>query len=134
METLFSAGLVFLLISGAAAAPTASDLIRAGEIVTSQNLSVEQDGDGQEAGLLGREARRTIYAGQPVTLDNTRPARLVARNQIVTLRYQLGGLDITTTGRSMGEASLDETVSVLNLQSRKIIQGIVQENGWVLVQ
>ena len=134
MATLFSAGLFFLLVSGAAAAPTASDLIRAGEIVTHQNLALKQDSDGQEARLLGREARRTIYAGQPVTLDNTRPARLVARNQIVTLRYQLGGLEITTTGRSMGEASLDETVSVLNLQSRKIIQGIVQENGWVLVQ
>jgi flagella basal body P-ring formation protein FlgA len=78
--------------------------------------------------------KRTVYAGQPITLDNTRPVRLVTRNQVVTIKYISGPLEISTTGRAMGEAAANETVSVLNLQSRQLVQGIVQADGWVLAQ
>jgi flagellar basal body P-ring formation protein FlgA len=84
--------------------------------------------------LVGREVRRTIYAGQSITADNTRPPMLVKRNQVVTLKYIKGALEITTTGRALGEAGLSETVSVLNPDSRQLVQGIVQEGGWVLAQ
>ena len=113
----------------------ASEVIRAGDIVTPVNASLDSgDAAPMEEPLVGREAKRTIYAGQAITMDNTRPARLVARNQIVTVKYIQGGLEISTTGRAMGEASLNEPVTVLNLQSRQLVQGIVQESGWVLAQ
>jgi flagella basal body P-ring formation protein FlgA len=34
----------------------------------------------------------------------------------------------------MGEGAQNDTVSVLNLQSRKMVNGIVQAEGWVLAQ
>jgi len=34
----------------------------------------------------------------------------------------------------MGEAALNEPVTVLNLQSRQLVQGIVQADGWVLAK
>lgn len=113
----------------------ASQVIRAGDSVTPANATLP-DGDLLETGdpLLGREVKRTVYAGQPITEDNTRPARLVTRNQIVTVKYIQGGLEISTTGRAMGEASLNEEVTVLNLQSRQLIKGTVQDTGWVLAQ
>lgn len=112
----------------------ASEVIRVGTIISPANATLP-DGEleGSES-LMGREARRTVYAGQPITADNTRAPRLVARNQIVTVKYVLGGLEISTTGRAMGEAALNEPVTVMNLQSRQLVQGVVQENGWVLTQ
>ena len=135
MSTLFALGFsAFITLSGASSV-VASVVIRAGDLVTPVNASVDAAGaDILEEPLIGREAKRTIYAGQPVTMDNTRPARLVARNQIVTVKYINGGLEISTTGRAMGEASLHEPVTVLNLESRQMVQGIVQESGWVLAQ
>lgn len=135
MSTLFALGFSAALILADASSLVASDVIRAGDLVTVANVSLE-DGAAPTSGdeVVGREAKRTIYAGQQVTLDNTRPARLVTRNQIVTVKYIKGGLEITTTGRAMGEAALNEPVSVLNLQSRQLVQGIVQEEGWVLAQ
>jgi flagella basal body P-ring formation protein FlgA len=125
---------VFLALSNASSL-VASEVIRAGDLVTPANASVDDIAAASaDTQLIGREAKRTIYAGQPVTLDNTRPARLVTRNQIVTVKYIKGGLEISTTGRAMGEASLNEPVTVLNLQSRQMVQGIVQESGWVLAQ
>lgn len=113
----------------------ASEVIRAGDVVTPVNATLDSESAAStEDAILGREARRTIYAGQQITMDNTRPARLVTRNQIVTVKYIQGGLEISTTGRAMGEASLNEPVTVLNLQSRQLVQGVVQESGWVLAQ
>lgn len=113
----------------------AAEVIRAGDRVSAANAvtDVGSAADADES-LLGREVRRTIYAGQSITADNTRPPMLVKRNQVVTLKYISGALEITTTGRALGEAGLSETVSVLNPDSRQLVQGIVQEGGWVLAQ
>ncbi|WP_340693075.1 flagellar basal body P-ring formation chaperone FlgA [Hyphomonas sp.] len=113
----------------------AAEVIRAGDRVSAANAVTDAGSvaDAEES-LLGREVRRTIYAGQSITADNTRPPMLVKRNQIVTLKYINGALEITTTGRALGEAGLSETVSVLNPDSRQMVQGIVQEGGWVLAQ
>lgn len=113
----------------------AAEVIRAGDRVSQANV-VTEEGDLAEGEdpLLGREVRRTVYVGQPVTANNTRAPMLVKRNQTVSVKYISGALEITTTGRAMGDAAENESVTVLNQESRQLVQGIVQENGWVLAQ
>lgn len=135
MSTLISLATGLAAILNSAASFVATDVIRAGEQVSHTNIETEA-GDAAPADhpVIGREVRRTVYAGQPVSMDNTQPARLVTRNQLVTIKYISGGLEISMTGRAMGEAAANQDVSVLNLQSRKMVHGIVQEDGWVLAQ
>ena len=114
---------------------TANDLMRKGEIITVDNASPPDDVWQQEhADLLGREVRRTVYAGQSIRPQDTRPPRLVKRNQLVTLKYVKGPLEISLTGRALGEASANEPVTVLNLESRQVVEGIVQAGGWIWVK
>jgi flagella basal body P-ring formation protein FlgA len=135
MSVLTALSLGAILTLSGASSLVAADVIRAGDPVTVANAELPE---GEEPSLYdlfaGREVKRTVYAGQPITLDNTRPVRLVTRNQVVTIKYISGPLEISTTGRAMGEAAVNETVSVLNLQSRQLVQGIVQADGWVLAQ
>jgi flagella basal body P-ring formation protein FlgA len=135
MSVLTALSLGAILSLSGASSLVAADVIRAGDPVTVANAELPE---GEEPSLYdlfaGREVKRTVYAGQPITLDNTRPVRLVTRNQVVTIKYISGPLEISTTGRAMGEAAVNETVSVLNLQSRQLVQGIVQADGWVLAQ
>jgi flagellar basal body P-ring formation protein FlgA len=135
MVSLIALGLGALAAITDASSLVAADVIRAGDSVTVANAEL-QEGDGPEVYDLfaGREVRRTVYAGQTITLENTQPARLVTRNQIVTIKYIKGPLEISTTGRAMGDGALNESVSVLNLQSRQMVQGVVQADGWVLAQ
>jgi flagella basal body P-ring formation protein FlgA len=135
MVSLIALGLGALAAITDASSLVAADVIRAGDSVTVANAEL-QEGDGPEVYDLfaGREVRRTVYAGQTITLENTQPARLVTRNQIVTIKYIKGPLEISTTGRAMGDGALNESVSVLNLQSRQLVQGVVQADGWVLAQ
>lgn len=113
---------------------TANNVLRSGEVITPANVSPPGDiWDDEHAALLGREVRRTVYAGQPVNEQNTRAARLVKRNQLVTLKYVRGSLEITLNGRALGEAAEGETVSVMNLESRQVVEGTVQAGGWIWV-
>lgn len=135
MSLLATLGLGTILALSGANTLVASEVIKAGDPVTVANAGL-QDGDGPGTYdlFMGREVKRTVYPGQAITLDNTKPQRLVTRNQIVTVKYVQGGLEISTTGRAMGEAALNEPVTVLNLQSRQLVQGIVQADGWVLAR
>jgi len=114
---------------------TANDVMRKGEVITTDNTSPPDDVWQQEyADLLGREVRKTVYAGQPIKAGDTRSPRLVKRNQLVAIKFLRGPLEISLTGRSLGEAGEDESVSVLNLESRQVVEGIVQAGGWIWVQ
>jgi flagella basal body P-ring formation protein FlgA len=135
MIALVALGLGAVAVLADASSLVAAEVIPAGNGVTVANAEL-RDGDGPELYDLyvGREVRRTVYAGQPITFENTRSARLVTRNQVVTIKFISGPLEISTSGRAMGDAALNETVSVLNLQSRQLVQGVVKADGWVLVQ
>lgn len=135
MVPLIALGFGAVLALSDASSLVAAEVIRAGDPVTVANAELAE-GAGADAYdmFTGREVKRTVYAGQPITYENTRPVRLVSRNQVVTIKYIRGSLEISTTGRAMGEAAVNETVSVLNLQSRQMVQGVVQADGWVLAQ
>jgi flagella basal body P-ring formation protein FlgA len=135
MIALVALGLSAVAVLADASSLVAAEVIPAGGGVTVANAEL-RDGDGPELYDLyaGREVRRTVYAGQPITFENTRSARLVTRNQVVMIKFISGPLEISTSGRAMGDAALNETVSVLNLQSRQMVQGVVKADGWVLVQ
>ncbi|MEO1304494.1 MAG: flagellar basal body P-ring formation chaperone FlgA [Pseudomonadota bacterium] len=131
IEILVSLGLSL----SSQASLTANDVLRSGTVITQFNVSPPDDvWDQEHAHLIGREVRRTIYAGQPVREQDTRAARLVKRNQLVTLKYMKGPLEITLNGRALGEAAENESVSVLNLESRQIVEGTVQAGGWIWVK
>ena len=113
---------------------TANDVLRSGEIITQYNSSPPGDvWEAEHSALLGREVRRTVYAGQPIKEQNTQAPRLVKRNQVVTLKYVKGPLEISLNGRALGEAAEGDSVSVMNLESRQVVEGIVQAGGWIWV-
>lgn len=124
----------FVLAFAGVQSVVATDVIRAGDIVLPEMVADEDGAAVFDSPVIGREVRRTIYAGQTISMENTQAPRLVTRNQLVTVKYIRGGLEITTTGRAMSEAAANEDVTVLNLNSRKMVNGIVQPDGWVLAQ
>ncbi|MEO1028021.1 MAG: flagellar basal body P-ring formation chaperone FlgA [Pseudomonadota bacterium] len=113
----------------------ATEVIRAGEVISSQNTEPGEDGlSVEDQALLGKELKRTVYAGKQILAENTRAPRLIARNQLVTVKYQAGGLEITLTGRAMADAGAGDTIAVMNTSSRKLINGFVTSDGWVRAQ
>lgn len=85
------------------------------------------------ADAVGLEARVALYPGRPLRRGDIGSAALVERNQIITLIYSVGGLGITTEGRALDRGGVGDSVSVMNLSSRKTVVGQLREDGSVYV-
>lgn len=127
--------LVMMLWPGIAAAESVIALRRipAQAVVSVDDLNTvdaEIDGAISDASLvIGQEARVTIYAGRPIRIGDFGPPALVDRNQIVSLIYVGGGLQIMAEGRALGRGGTGDTVRAMNLSSRSTVSGIVTETG-----
>ncbi|WP_323035456.1 flagellar basal body P-ring formation chaperone FlgA [Pararhodobacter sp.] len=82
---------------------------------------------------IGQETRVTLYAGRPIPLASLGPPALVERNQLVTLMFQQGGLNIRADGRALGRGAEGDEVRIMNLGSRSTVFGIVAGPALVIV-
>lgn len=83
--------------------------------------------------LLGRRLRRALAAGTPLTNDALDRDVLVQRGQSVTLIASNGGVEIRAQGRALTEGSERDRVRVQNVNSLKVVEGVVENSGIVRV-
>ncbi|PTX00407.1 flagellar basal body P-ring formation chaperone FlgA [Pararhodobacter aggregans] len=110
----------------------AGTLVEAGDVILLSDpapLGAAQSPD--EA--VGLEARVTLYARRPIPVASLGPPALVERNQLVTLIFQAGGLEIRADGRALGRGAEGETVRIMNLASRSTVSGTIAGPGLVSV-
>ncbi|MCA1433556.1 flagellar basal body P-ring formation protein FlgA [Bradyrhizobium sp. BRP20] len=116
------------------------DIDRA-ELLKSSDLSLERRPKAEVTGepasrdrSIGMQLRRAMRAGTPIrAADLVRPD-FVVRDQAVTIIYQVPGLYLTTRGKAIESGAEGDTVSVLNLHSKRTLTGIVTGRGQVTVQ
>jgi flagella basal body P-ring formation protein FlgA len=82
---------------------------------------------------IGMEARINLYPGRPIRAGDLRPPAIVERNEIVSIRYEYGGLLILTEGRAMDRAAVGELLRVTNLASRQTVTAVATAPGLVTV-
>lgn len=75
--------------------------------------------------LVDMEVRRPLKAGRLILARDVRAPRLIRKGDLVTVRLQTHELNLSMQGRAMADAGMGETVRVLNLASRKTIEGVV---------
>ena len=85
------------------------------------------------AQLEGRHLRMPAAPGTALTVDLLAADILVKRGQRVTLIASVGGLEVRAQGEAMADASASGRVRVLNLSSRKVVEGQVESTDRVRV-
>ena len=112
--------------------------IRAKEVISYDDLAWKKaDAPGaisQLEDVVGNEARITLYQGRPISRSDIGPAAIIDRNQIVTVLFVRGGLEISTEARALNRAAIGEQVRVMNLSSRTTISGVVTKTGTIRVK
>lgn len=84
--------------------------------------------------LVGRIARRTLIAGEPVALDAVRLPFAVQQGQSVLLVLEAEGLRITVAGEAMQSAAVGETVAVRNADTGAVVRGRVRDARTAVVE
>lgn len=82
--------------------------------------------------LIGLSARRPLRAGQAASSRDLAAPQVIARNDLVEVLYQVGGIELTITGRAQRNATLGEPVAILNLQSGRTIDAVAVGTGRAL--
>ncbi len=124
-------------VSASAGTVKANIDMQRGSIVQPGDISVEAVADADLIAVMdkyvGKEVKRSINAGTKLNPSYVGKPVIVERNSRVTMIYKAGRMEITAWGRALGEGGVDDIISVMNLDSRKRVQGRVLESGDVEV-
>lgn len=82
---------------------------------------------------VGMQARRQLRAGQAVRVADLVKPDLVQRDQAVTIIYETPGLYLTVRGKALDGGTEGDVVSVMNLQSKRTVSGVVTGRGQVTI-
>lgn len=94
---------------------------------------VQADAVRDPAAAIGMALQHTLRPGQVIrSTDLTRP-QLVKRAEPVMIVYEVPGISLTARGKAEENGSLGDTVNVLNVQSKRVIQAVVSGPGRVTV-
>ncbi len=115
--------------------------IGSGEAVGAADFTVQsRDAARRVAGVIadparavGRVARRPLLAGSVLSSADVASAVRIRNGDNVELVSRSGGIEVRVAGRALGAAGENERLNVENLSSRKIVQGVVDASGVVLV-
>jgi len=115
--------------------------VAAGETLAAADISTVRRDTARIAGAVlsapelavGRVARRTLSAGSLLSSSDLVAQRIVRRGDSVALVSRRGGVEVRMAGRALGDAGEGERVSVENLSSRRVMQGVTTASGDVLV-
>jgi flagella basal body P-ring formation protein FlgA len=83
--------------------------------------------------LSGRRLRRALPAGSPLTAEELVPDVLVRRGQQVTLLASNGSIEIRAQGHALTEGGASDRIRVQNVNSLKVVEGVVENAGTVRV-
>jgi flagella basal body P-ring formation protein FlgA len=111
------------------------ELIKAADVVRERRARADINADmltelDQVAGLAARNALTT---GRPIrSADLTKPD-MVRRNENVTLVYEAPGITLTLRGKASDSGAEGDAIDVLNVQTKRIVQGVITGPGRVVV-
>src|SRR5258707_7586963 len=110
------------------------------EVIKSSDVGVERRPKAEVGGdvatrdrAVGMQARKQLRLGQALRVADLAKPDLVQRDQSVTLIYEAVGLYLTIRGRALEGGTEGDVVSVLNLQSKRTVSGVVTGRGQVSV-
>jgi flagella basal body P-ring formation protein FlgA len=111
------------------------EVIRKGDVVAERRSRVElgEDRIGSIDLAVGSAAQRALRAGQSLRQSDLMKPELVQRNEMITLVYAVPGVLLTMRGKALEAGGEGDAVSVLNLESKRTVQGMVSGFGQVTV-
>ncbi|WP_157819187.1 flagellar basal body P-ring formation chaperone FlgA [Mariprofundus aestuarium] len=76
-------------------------------------------------GLMGTRLTRPLKAGDAIFASYVHRPKLISRGDQVTMIASYGGLKVTAVGKALRSAGLGDRLSVRNLKSKQVVQGVV---------
>jgi flagella basal body P-ring formation protein FlgA len=111
------------------------EVIRASDIVVERRPKSEAGGDvsGDAGRSVGMALRHSMRAGQVLRQTDLMRPELVQRNDNVTLVFEAPGIMLTSRAKALETGAEGDLISVVNVQSKRTVQGTVTGPSTVTV-
>ncbi len=111
-----------------------------GDAIRDNDISLERRPKAEAAdairradAVIGQAARRDLRAGQFLHAADLMKPELVGRGDPVTLVFETRGVKLTVQAKSLEAGTQGDMVQVLNPQSKRIVQAMVDGPGHVVI-
>ena len=101
------------------------------KLVPASRMSDSLIRDAQDA--AGREAKRTLRAGEFIRASDLKRPTLVAKGSTVTMIFEVPGMALTAVGRALAEGGEGDSIAVLNPTSYRQVSAVITGPGTVRV-
>lgn len=83
---------------------------------------------------VGKQTQRMLPAGAPLPVQGLRSPRAIRRGARITLALTRGPLAIRVGGVALQDGAVGERIQVRNTSSRRIVEGVISDDGVVMVR
>ena len=124
---------------GAVEALTYARSLNAGAVVTADDLTwapvarAPVDGLDDAEAAIGLALKKPVRAGTAVSSRDLGAARVIAKNDSVSVHYRAGRVNLTLQGKALTAAAVGEPVRILNAQSKSVVEAIAAGPGLAVV-
>lgn len=109
------------------------EVLQASDLTTLRRPKAQGGGIIEPAAAIGFAARHALRPGQPLAAADLMKPEIVSRNETVTLIYQAPGITLTLRGQAQDAGALGDTIGVLNVQTKRVVQGVISGPGRVTI-
>jgi flagella basal body P-ring formation protein FlgA len=111
------------------------EILRPSDVAIERRPKTEIQGDAiaDTAVAIGQAARRALRPGTALRQGDLQRPEIVQRNEPVLILYQVPGISLTLRGKALDSGAEGDVVNVLNIQSKRTVQGTVSGSGRVTV-
>jgi len=81
----------------------------------------------------GMKLKRRVMAGAVITPSMLKKPRIVSRGQKVTIVAKIGNMHVRMEGKALAHGAAGERIRVMNIKSRKKLEGVITSKGEVKV-
>lgn len=111
----------------------AGDVVQPTDLAWIKTAAAPADAPTDADMVIGQAAKRPLKAGDIVLARDTGSAQIIKSGDIVTVTFDADGISLSLEGKAMGSAGVGEVLSVMNTQSKKIVQTVVTGPGQAVV-
>ncbi len=84
--------------------------------------------------MIGMSPKRYIRANSPVRGADLRRPIVIAKGSTVTMVVSVPGMTLAMIGRALENGGIGDAISIMNSQTRKVVQGIVAGPGRIEIR
>ena len=105
---------------------TAGEVVQPGDLTYAKipAFQAPQDLPRDAAEIIGKAARRPLKSGTAVASLDVTAAQVIKRDDMIAVAFHAEGMVLTLQGKALGGAAVGETLNVMNLTSKKVIQAV----------